>query len=154
MNYCLNVCVRVHVCVCMCGASSVLRMVEALKVLFSTHFGPQTCLGPPPQASRTAAPRTQGRPLQAIAAAKRHCLALTAAGEVLTWGHTHVTPRRVALAGAREGAREAGGQQRQVRCCVCMHVCACVQHVLEQAWPMRAHACTLVLHRTGTNVTL
>ena len=36
----------------------------------------------------------------AVAAAKRHTVVLTAEGDVHTWGHRVVTPRRVQLAGA------------------------------------------------------
>lgn len=42
----------------------------------------------------------QGKDVTAVAAAKRHTLVLTAAGEVYTWGHRGVSPRRVNLAGA------------------------------------------------------
>lgn len=44
----------------------------------------------------------KGRPVVAAAAAKRHTLVLTAAGEVYAWGHRGVSPRRVQLAGARD----------------------------------------------------
>ena len=42
----------------------------------------------------------QGKDVTAVAAAKRHTLVLTNAGEVFTWGHRAVNPRRVPLAGA------------------------------------------------------
>lgn len=45
----------------------------------------------------------KGRVVVAAAAAKRHTLALTADGDVFTWGHRGVSPRRVQLAGARDG---------------------------------------------------
>ena len=41
----------------------------------------------------------QGKGIVAVAAAKRHTVVLTAEGDVLTWGHRIVTPRRVHLAG-------------------------------------------------------
>ncbi len=44
----------------------------------------------------------QGKTLVAVSAAKRHTVVLTADGEVLTWGHQVVTPRRVNLAGTRD----------------------------------------------------
>lgn len=46
----------------------------------------------------------RGKPVVAAAAAKRHTLVLTASGEVYTWGHRGVSPRRVQLAGARDAA--------------------------------------------------
>lgn len=45
----------------------------------------------------------------AAAAAKRHTLVLTADGDVYTWGHRAVTPRRVTLAGARDTGRAGSG---------------------------------------------
>ena len=51
----------------------------------------------------------QGKHLVAVAAAKRHTLVMTVDGDVYTWGHRAVAPRRVALAGARDAARAAGG---------------------------------------------
>ncbi len=49
-----------------------------------------------------AAPRMveamKGKRVVAAAAAKRHTLVLTAGGEVYTWGHRGVSPRRVQLA--------------------------------------------------------
>lgn len=50
----------------------------------------------------------QGRPVLSAAAAKRHTLVVTAAGEVYTWGHRGVSPRRVQLAGARDAAHAGG----------------------------------------------
>lgn len=50
----------------------------------------------------------KGRPVVAAAAAKRHTLVLTAAGEVYTWGHRGVSPRRVQLAGARDTGAQGG----------------------------------------------
>ena len=44
----------------------------------------------------------QGKELVSLAAAKRHTVVLTADGDVYTWGHRVVTPRRVGLVGARE----------------------------------------------------
>lgn len=44
----------------------------------------------------------RGKAVVAAAAAKRHTLVLTAGGEVFTWGHRGVSPRRVQLAGARD----------------------------------------------------
>ena len=41
----------------------------------------------------------QGKQLVAVAAAKRHTVVLTASGDVYTWGHRAVTPRRLQLAG-------------------------------------------------------
>lgn len=43
----------------------------------------------------------KGRTVLAVAAAKRHTLVLTTEGEVLTWGHRGVSPRRVPLTTAR-----------------------------------------------------
>jgi len=45
----------------------------------------------------------QGKRVVAAAAAKRHTVVLTAEGDVHTWGHRVVTPRRVNLAGAPRG---------------------------------------------------
>ena len=47
----------------------------------------------------------QGKQLVSLAAAKRHTVVLTADGDVYTWGHRVVTPRRVGLAGARDVGR-------------------------------------------------
>lgn len=41
----------------------------------------------------------QGKRLVAVAAAKRHTVVMTNEGDVYTWGHRVVTPRRVQLAG-------------------------------------------------------
>ena len=43
--------------------------------------------------------RAQGKAITAVAAAKRHTVVLTEEGDVYTWGHRVVTPRRVPLAG-------------------------------------------------------
>lgn len=40
----------------------------------------------------------KGKRVVAAGAAKRHTLVLTAGGEVYTWGHRGVSPRRVQLA--------------------------------------------------------
>ncbi|KAL4458643.1 hypothetical protein ABPG75_013508 [Micractinium tetrahymenae] len=50
----------------------------------------------------------KGKPVVAAAAAKRHTLVLTASGEVYTWGHRGVSPRRVLLAGARDACALSG----------------------------------------------
>ena len=50
----------------------------------------------------------KGKRVVAAAAAKRHTLVLTAEGEVYTWGHRGVSPRRVALAGARDTSTASG----------------------------------------------
>ena len=42
----------------------------------------------------------QGKYLTAVAAAKRHTVVLTREGDVFTWGHKMVTPKRIQLAGA------------------------------------------------------
>ena len=42
----------------------------------------------------------QGRTINAVAAAKRHTMVLTVEGDVYTWGHRVVSPKRVQLAGA------------------------------------------------------
>lgn len=59
-----------------------------------------------------AAPRLveamRGKAVVAAAAAKRHTLVLTASGEVYTWGHRGVSPRRVQLAGARDALSAEG----------------------------------------------
>jgi hypothetical protein len=52
----------------------------------------------------------QGKGVQQAAAAKRHTLVLTADGEVFTWGHRGVSPRRVLLAGTRDVLSAAGEQ--------------------------------------------
>jgi hypothetical protein len=44
----------------------------------------------------------QDRQLVAISAAKRHTVALTNSGELFTWGHRQVAPRRVNLPGEDE----------------------------------------------------
>ncbi len=44
--------------------------------------------------------RVQGRTIKAVAAAKRHTVVLSVEGDVYTWGHRVVTPKRVQLAGA------------------------------------------------------
>ncbi len=62
------------------GSSTAPRLVEALK----------------------------GRVVVAAAAAKRHTLALTADGDVFTWGHRGVSPRRIQLAGARDATASDG----------------------------------------------
>ena len=54
----------------------------------------------------------RGKPVVAAAAAKRHTLVLTAAGEAYTWGHRGVSPRRVQLAGARDAAGLDGAPLR------------------------------------------
>lgn len=41
----------------------------------------------------------QGKQLVAVAAAKRHMVVLSSEGDIYTWGHRVVTPRRVQLAG-------------------------------------------------------
>ncbi len=41
----------------------------------------------------------QGKRLVAVAAAKRHMVMMTSDGDIYTWGHRVVTPRRVQLAG-------------------------------------------------------
>ena len=46
----------------------------------------------------------KGRRAMSVAAAKRHTLVLTADGEVFTFGHRGVSPRRVLLAGCRDTA--------------------------------------------------
>ncbi|EIE21610.1 RCC1/BLIP-II [Coccomyxa subellipsoidea C-169] len=48
-----------------------------------------------------------GKTITAVAAAKRHTVVLTVEGDVYTWGHRVVTPKRVQLAGARDVARAA-----------------------------------------------
>ena len=55
-----------------------------------------------PQGGGTAAAKGRalgGAVCVAVSASKRHTLALTADGEIFTWGHTLVTPRRVQLQG-------------------------------------------------------
>ncbi len=41
----------------------------------------------------------QGKRLVAVAAAKRHMVVMSSDGDIYTWGHRVVTPRRVQLAG-------------------------------------------------------
>lgn len=41
----------------------------------------------------------QGKRLVALAAAKRHMVVMSSDGDIYTWGHRAVTPRRVQLAG-------------------------------------------------------
>ncbi|KAK9788862.1 hypothetical protein WJX73_003208 [Symbiochloris irregularis] len=57
----------------------------------------------------------KGKEVTAVAAAKRHTVLLTVAGEVYTWGHKVVTPRRIQLAGVRDIARcgPSSGTSRQ-----------------------------------------
>ncbi|KAL4535240.1 hypothetical protein Ndes2437A_g05967 [Nannochloris sp. 'desiccata'] len=62
------------------GSSTAPRLVEALK----------------------------GRVVVAAAAAKRHTLALTADGDIFTWGHRGVSPRRIQLAGSRDATASDG----------------------------------------------
>lgn len=50
----------------------------------------------------------KGKRVTAVAAAKRHTVARTAEGDVWTWGHCGVSPRRVQLAGARDVLRTSG----------------------------------------------
>ena len=50
----------------------------------------------------------QGKRVTAVAAAKRHSLARTAEGDVWTWGHRGVSPRRVQLVGVRDVQRLSG----------------------------------------------
>jgi hypothetical protein len=50
----------------------------------------------------------QGKRVTAVAAAKRHSLARTAEGDVWTWGHCGVSPRRVQLVGVRDVQRLSG----------------------------------------------
>lgn len=56
----------------------------------------------------------KGKRVVAAAAAKRHTLVLTAGGEVYTWGHRGVSPRRVQLAvsAGMAGCRSSRWQQR------------------------------------------
>ncbi|KAK9908199.1 hypothetical protein WJX75_004163 [Coccomyxa subellipsoidea] len=49
----------------------------------------------------------KGKAIKAVAAAKRHTVVLTVDGDVYTWGHRVVTPKRVQLTGARDSARAA-----------------------------------------------
>ena len=51
----------------------------------------------------------KGKRVVAAAAAKRHTLVLTAGGEVYTWGHRGVSPRRVQLAVRAGKGRQGGG---------------------------------------------
>ncbi|KAK9811637.1 hypothetical protein WJX72_007451 [[Myrmecia] bisecta] len=61
--------------------------------------------------SSAAGPRLvealKGKQLVAVSAAKRHTMVLTGDGDVYTWGHRAIIPRRVPLAGARDTARAA-----------------------------------------------
>ena len=41
----------------------------------------------------------QGKRLISVAAAKRHMVVMSSEGDIYTWGHRVVTPRRVQLAG-------------------------------------------------------
>lgn len=50
----------------------------------------------------------KGKRVVAIAAAKRHTLALMADGEVFTWGHRGVSPRRIQFAGIRDAVNIDG----------------------------------------------
>jgi hypothetical protein len=54
----------------------------------------------------------QGKRVTAVAAAKRHSLARTAEGDVWTWGHCGVSPRRVQLVGVRDVQRLSGKEVR------------------------------------------
>ena len=44
----------------------------------------------------------QGKRLVAVAAAKRHMVVMSREGDIYTWGHRVVTPRRVQLAGKKQ----------------------------------------------------
>jgi len=50
----------------------------------------------------------KGKKVVAAAAAKRHTLALTVDGEVLTWGHRGVSPRKVPLSSAHDAVSLSG----------------------------------------------
>lgn len=52
----------------------------------------------------------KGRRVTAVAAAKRHTVALTSEGDIWTWGHCHVSPHRVQLAGSRDVLRADGSE--------------------------------------------
>ena len=41
----------------------------------------------------------QGKRIKAVATAKRHTVVLTVEGDIYTWGHRVVTPKRVLLSG-------------------------------------------------------
>eukprot|EP00884_Botryococcus_braunii_P008275 jgi/Botrbrau1/17449/Bobra.0054s0038.1 len=49
------------------------------------------------------------RPLKQVSVAKRHTVALTPHGDVFTWGHRQVTPRRVTLPGTRDFSQTRPG---------------------------------------------
>lgn len=52
----------------------------------------------------------KGKFIAECAAAKRHCVVLTKDGDILTWGHRGVSPRKVVLAGVRlQNARGSDG---------------------------------------------
>ena len=65
----------------------------------------------------------QGKRVTAVAAAKRHSLAHTAEGDVWTWGHCGVSPRRVQLVGVRDVQRLSGKEvlycSASIVCCFC-----------------------------------
>ena len=64
-----------------------------------------TTTDPQPRSAAALLLHVQGKQLVSLAAAKRHTVVLTADGDVYTWGHRVVTPRRVGLAGARDVSR-------------------------------------------------
>lgn len=89
------------------ASNAVPRIVEAMKVGLQTHVGDVSesvlCLvlhaAGQSDGNLTSVGVMQGKNIVAVAAAKRHTVALSSEGDVYTWGHRVVTPRRVQLAG-------------------------------------------------------
>ncbi|EFJ52323.1 hypothetical protein VOLCADRAFT_102981 [Volvox carteri f. nagariensis] len=57
----------------------------------------------------------KGKVLVGLSLSKRHTVVVSAEGDVFTWGHRVVTPRRVQLAGCRDTARLAAVQLQQLQ---------------------------------------
>ena len=70
----------------------------------------------------------QGKRLVAVAAAKRHMVVMSSEGDIYTWGHRVVTPRRVQLAG--ETCKSTCGLCHLLHCCF-MPSCFPVSHELN-----------------------
>ena len=60
--------------------------------------------------SITAHACKQGKRVVEVAASKRHTVTRTADGDLWTWGHCGVSPRRVLLGGARDTQRASGAE--------------------------------------------
>lgn len=63
-----------------------------------TSYG-KFCVCPALSSFHLAFAAVQDRQIAQVSAAKRHTVALTHSGDVFTWGHRQVNPRRVTLPG-------------------------------------------------------